>query len=82
MGIITTVVAQINKEEILKSPFLEIYFYNPPEAWACLEHQRQKIAFRKRLHDDQDQEDSEAMPLSMSGRKAIIGLSIIGWVGI
>lgn len=38
----------------IESPFLEIYLYNPPEAWACLEHQRQELAFRKRLHDDQD----------------------------
>ena len=40
MGIIITVVVQINKEETLKLPFVEIYLYNPSEAWACLEHQR------------------------------------------
>ncbi|KAJ5529525.1 hypothetical protein N7527_002918 [Penicillium freii] len=82
MGIIITVVVLINQEETLKSPFLEIYLDNSPEAWACLEHQRQEIAFRKRLHDDQDQEDSESLPPLMSGRKAIISLSTIGWIGI
>lgn len=38
-------------------PFLKIYSYNPPNAFACVEHQRREIAHRKRLHAKQHERD-------------------------
>lgn len=38
-------------------PFLEIYSYNPPDALACVEHQRREITHQKRLHAEQHECD-------------------------
>ncbi|CAG8903148.1 unnamed protein product [Penicillium egyptiacum] len=43
--------------------FLEIYTPNQDDAFACVEHQRREIAYRKRLYADTDQPSGPLPPL-------------------
>ncbi|KAJ5980825.1 hypothetical protein N7481_008123 [Penicillium waksmanii] len=44
-------------------PFLEIYSYNPSDALSCVEHQRNEVAHRKRLHAERrGDEDDTILP--------------------
>lgn len=48
-------------QELVHGCFMEIYSYSPPDALACVEHQRREIAHRKRLHA-QTEKSPEVLP--------------------
>lgn len=49
-------------QKLVHGCFMEIYSYSPPDALACVEHQRREIAYRKRLHA-QAENSPEVLPL-------------------
>ncbi|KAJ5922317.1 hypothetical protein N7516_010020 [Penicillium verrucosum] len=49
-------------QELVHGCFMEIYSYSPPDALACVEHQRREIAYRKCLHA-QTENSPEVLPL-------------------